>query len=289
MKIFNMKNYICLGLIIFCINLHENVCAQDTLWINTGDWHQSQDTMSVLRFNETAVFDTSNVALITSADASLFLTVINTDTEPHDFGVDGLWSLGLDILPNDTTTFEIPPMEMGTYRYFSSDLRGVYLGLSGVLKVGLNMPHQFHWNLADCMPERMDSISSGGELLDDAPYVPRYFSINSYTHPHTALDANGYVALDLGDTCTISIVNSGFMDHVLHFHGFHVEYLSTTIQTSRIGWSKDTVPLQQGEGVTLLLIANQEGIYPVHNHNLIAVTNSGFYPGGMLTHINITP
>ena len=284
-----MKNYICLGLIIFCINLNVNVCAQDTLWINTGDWHQSQDTMSVLRFNETAVFDTSNVVLSTSADAPLFLTVINTDTEPHDFGVDGVWGLGVDILPNDTTTFEIPPMEMGTYRYFSSDLRGVYLGLSGVLKVGLNMPHQFHWNLADWMPERMDSVSSGGELLDDTPYVPRYFSINAYTYPHTVLDANGYVTFALGDTCTISIVNSGFMDHVLHFHGFHVEYLSTTIQTSRIGWIKDTVPLKQGEGVTLLLIANQEGIYPVHNHNLIAVTNSGFYPGGMLTHINITP
>ena len=266
-----------------------NVCAQDTLWINSGEWHQSQDTMQVLRFNETAVFDTSNVAISTFADASLFLTVINTDTEPHDFGIDGIWSFGVEILPNDTTTLEIPPLSMGTYRYFSGDQRGVYLGLSGVLKVGLIMPNQFHWNLADCMPERMDSISSGGELLDEEPYIPRYFSINSYTYPHTALDANGYVALNLGDTCTISIVNSGFMDHVLHFHGFHVEYLSTTIQTSRIGWIKDTIPLQQGEGVTLLLIANQAGIYPVHNHNLIAVTNSGFYPGGMLTLINITP
>jgi hypothetical protein len=263
--------------------------AQDTLWINSGEWYQSQDTMQVLRFNETAVFDTSNVALSTPADASLFLTVINTDTEPHDFGIDGVWGLGVDILPNDTTTIEIPPLPMGTYRYFSGDQRGVYLGLSGVLKVGIIMPNQFHWNLADCMPERMDSISSGGELLDEELYVPRYFSINSYTYPHTALDANGYVALNLGDTCTISIVNSGFMDHVLHFHGFHVEYLSTTTQTSRIGWIKDTIPLKQGEGVTLLLIANQTGIYPVHNHNLIAVTNSGFYPGGMLTLINITP
>jgi len=289
MKIFNMKNYIRFALIIFGINLNVNGYAQDTLWINTGDWHQSQDTMSVLRFNDTPVFDTSNVALNTSADASLFLTVINMDTEPHDFGVDGIWSLGVNILPNDTTTFEIPPMAMGTYRYFSSDLRGVYLGLSGVLKVGLNMPHQFHWNLADCMPERMDSISSGGALLDDEPYVPRYFSINAYTYPHTALDANGYVSMALGDTCTISIVNSGMMDHVLHFHGFHVEYLSSTIQTSRIGWSKDTTPILQGEAVTLLLIANQEGMYPVHNHNLIAVTNSGFYPGGMITLINITP
>jgi len=284
-----MKNCIRFALIIFGINLNVNGYAQDTLWINTGDWHQSQDTMSVLRFNETAVFDTSNVALSTSADASLFLTVINTDTEPHAFGVDGIWTFDGEILPNDTTSFEIPPMAMGTYRYFSSDLRGVYLGLSGVMKVGLNMPNQFHWNLADYMPERMDSISSGGELLDEEAYVPRYFSINSYTYPHTAMDANGYVTFALGDTCTISIVNSGLMDHVLHFHGFHVEYLSTTIQTSRIGWIKDTIPLKQGEGVTLLLIANQEGIYPVHNHNLIAVTNSGFYPGGMITLINITP
>ena len=284
-----MKNHISLGIIICVMSLSMRSYAQDTLWINSGEWHQSQDTMQVLRFNETAVFDTSNVALSTSVDASSFLTVINTDTEPHDFGIDGIWSFGVEILPNDTTSLEIPPLSMGTYRYFSGDQRGVYLGLSGVLKVGLIMPNQFHWNLADCMPERMDSISSGGELLDEEPYIPRYFSINSYTYPHTALDANGYVALNLGDTCTISIVNSGFMDHVLHFHGFHIEYLSTTIQTSRIGWIKDTIPLQQGEGVTLLLIANQAGIYPVHNHNLIAVTNSGFYPGGMLTLINITP
>ena len=284
-----MKNYIHLGLIIFSINLSVNVSSQDTLWINPGLWNQSVDTMSVLRFNETEVYDTSNVALSVYEDASWLLTVINNDSEPHNFEIDGFMSFGVEILPSDTTTFEVPPLPMGTYRYYSSDQKGVYLGLSGVLKVGLNLPNQFHWNLSDCMPERMDSISSGGELLDDEPYVPRYFSINSYTFPHTPLDVNGYVALNLGDTCTISIVNSGFMDHVLHFHGFHVEYLSSTMQASRVGWIKDTIPLQRGEGVTLLLIVNQEGIYPVHNHNLIAVTNSGFYPGGMLTLINVAP
>ena len=57
MKIYNMENHIRLGLIILGFNLNINVCAQDTLWINTGDWHQSQDTMTVLRFNETPVFD----------------------------------------------------------------------------------------------------------------------------------------------------------------------------------------------------------------------------------------
>ena len=284
-----MKNYIHLGIIIFSVNLSVNVSSQDTLWINTGLWNQSVDTMSVLRYNETAVYDTSNFALSAYENSSWFLTVINNDSEPHNFVIDDVLSFGVLILPSDTATFEVPPLAMGTYRYYSSDQKGVYLGLSGVLKVGLNLPNQFHWNLSDCMPERMDSISSGGELLDDEPYVPRYFSINSHTYPHTPLDENGYVALNLGDTCTISIVNSGFMDHVLHFHGFHVEYLSSTMQASRVGWIKDTIPLHIGEGVTLLLIVNQEGIYPVHNHNLIAVTNSGFYPGGMFTLINVAP
>ncbi len=271
------------------ISMNIHLSAQDTLWINTGEWHQSMDTMSVLRYNASAVFDTSNVALINPEETALLLTVINNDSQAHTFDLDGLDNFGVEILPADTITFDVPPMAMGTYRYFSNNQRGAYLGLSGIFKVGLNMPNQFHWNLSDCMPERMDSVDVEGELLDEEPYVPRYFSINSYTYPNTTLDTNGLVALNLGDSCTISIVNSGFMDHVLHFHGFHVKYLTTTIQSSRIGWIKDTVPILQGEAITLLLVANQVGIYPVHNHNLIAVTNSGFYPGGMLTLINITP
>ena len=54
-----------------------------------------------------------------------------------------------------------------------------------------------------------------------------------------------------------------------------------------LDWSKDTVPIKAGETMVLELTANLAGIYPVHDHNLIAVTNAGFYPGGMLTQIHV--
>jgi FtsP/CotA-like multicopper oxidase with cupredoxin domain len=264
--------------------------AQDTLYINTGMWEQSADTMLVLRFNSENIFDTSNVAISMPSNSVQSLTVINLDSFDHEFSIGGIAEFVEAISSGDTTTFELPSQPMGTYRYYTSDERGLLLGANGVLKVGLDESlDQFHWNLVDWMPERMDSVANANEVTWGEPYVPRYFSINSFTYPHTPLDANGYVAVNLGETCLISIVNNGFMDHVLHFHGFHVEYISSTMQADRVGWIKDTIPLLMGEGVTLKLIANQTGIYPVHNHNLIAVTNSGFYPGGMLTLINVAP
>lgn len=263
--------------------------AQDTLWINTGVWHQSADTLPALRFNASENFDTSNVAIEIPSDQTWSLTVINHDSLPHEFEIQGFENSGGNILAGDTANFDFLFMSMGTYRYFTSDERGLLLGAAGVIKCGLDLPLQFHWNLADWMPSRLDSAEAGGSVVWNEDYVPKYFSINSHSYPHTPLDANGYISVNQGDTCTISIVNNGFMDHVLHFHGFHVEIISTTHQPSRVGWIKDTISILRGEGVTVKLIANQEGIYPVHNHNLIAVTNSGFYPGGMFTLINVEP
>jgi FtsP/CotA-like multicopper oxidase with cupredoxin domain len=78
------------------------------------------------------------------------------------------------------------------------------------------------------------------------------------------------------------------MEHVLHFHGFHAEILHASDPT-RIGWVKDTFPLDVSSTLTLKLVVDLEGTYPVHDHNLIAVTNTGFYPGGMITHIVVSP
>jgi FtsP/CotA-like multicopper oxidase with cupredoxin domain len=95
------------------------------------------------------------------------------------------------------------------------------------------------------------------------------------------------VQVPLGSTSYISIVNSGRMDHVLHFHGFHAEVITSSYHPERVGWSKDTFPVLRGECLTVKLTAFQSGVYPVHNHNLIAVTNAGFYPGGQLTYIEV--
>ena len=263
--------------------------AQITIWINTGEWMQSADTMPALRFNSTAVFDTVNTFFNAPENAGWELTVINTDSVAHNFTINTSQTFTENIPAGEEVTFEVPALLFGTYRYYSSDERGEVLGLSGLIKVGIDSDLQFHWNLADWMPSRMDSAQAGTPIDWDSGYIPKYFSINSHTYPNTANDPLGTVTMNLGDTCLISIVNGGFMEHVLHFHGFHVEILSATVQTSRVGWTKDTLPIHKGEGLTLLLVAAQAGVYPVHNHNLVAVTNAGFYPGGMLTMITVQP
>ena len=282
-----MNNF-CLSVLLLVI-LSCQVQGQDTLWVNTGDWHQSADTMQVLRFNETTAFDTSNAALSIPEFQGWELTVVNGDEVDHDLFIGGLDSPIGQIPAGETTTLQMPGLEMGTYRYYSSDERGMVMGLSGLIKVGFDADIQFHWNIADWMPSMVDSAAALAPVDWDSDYVPEYFSINSRSYPNTINDTNAHIELSLGDTCTISITNSGMMDHVFHFHGFHILWISSTVQTSRVGWTKDTVPMHKGEGITLQLVASQLGMYPVHNHNLIAVTNAGFYPGGMITMINVTP
>lgn len=271
------------------LTVSEISFCQDTLWVNSGQWYQSADTMTVLRLNTSSEFDTTSVALSASENLPSEFIIINSDVVEHEFSIEGLNDFFVTLPVNEPTEVNLPALSMGTYRFYSNTLRGAYMGLSGVLKVGLDAPIQYHWNLADWMPSRVDSVATFAPIDFDGGYVPKYFSINSKTYPNTNQDPFGNIELSLGDTCTISIVNGGFMDHVLHFHGFHVLWLSSTVQTSRIGWTKDTVPIHRGEGLTLQLVAEQLGVYPVHNHNLIAVTNAGFYPGGMLTMITVTP
>jgi len=162
------------------------------------------------------------------------------------------------------------------------------LGASMMLRVGYDDLQHFEWNLNEWDTLRTEIAASQMPVDFAAPYEPRQFTINDRVFPNTLEDSTAYVAVDLNQEVYISIVNHGYMEQVLHFHGFHIEMIQSSYHNERVGWMKDTVPLRSGECVIVKLVANQPGVYPVHAHNLIAVTNAGFYPGGMITQINVT-
>ncbi len=56
-----------------------------------------------------------------------------------------------------------------------------------------------------------------------------------------------------------------------HFHGYHVKIIDVKIHQTMLGWEKDTFPVFPGEAMTLLLVPDQPGMFPVHNHNLVTV------------------
>jgi hypothetical protein len=244
---------------------------------------------SFCAFNLDESLNSSNTRIEVGVGELLSLTVINHDTLSHTFTINDVLETDNSISAGGTANFELSFQEAGTWRYFSDFSYGKLAGASGIILVGYSeMPH-FFWNLFDLNKQLSTELATNN--LSEIPdsYQPELFLINGTFYPHTLEDPTGLVEVQIGEELIISVVNSGSMDHVLHFHGFHIEILSARIQTDRVGWIKDTVPLKTGEAMTFKLVANQEGTYPVHDHNLIAVTNTGFYPGGMLTQIQVNP
>jgi len=280
--------------------------AADTLWINPGSWVQALDTMATMRFNGSADFDSTGAVLARPDGEAWSVVVINGDSVDHVFKLSGTagdpassWA-GVELSAGDTTAVLAPALDQGSYRFFLQGDRARVLGAAGLLRIGYPAPDPgnpdatpdydalFNWNLCEWSPERIVQVAGSQPQNWDAAYIPKYFTINERGFPQTVADPMGAVNLTMGQTGIISVANHGYMDQVLHFHGFHVTLLHDTATPQRAGWIKDTVPVRAGHTVTLKLLANQPGTYPVHAHNLIAVTLAGFYPGGMLTQINVT-
>jgi len=290
-----MKKFIHSLVVLFYWSLcGTGVWAQQEVWIQKGIWEVGAENVPVIRLTPDTIWSDQNKVFSLTEETGDFLTVHNLDSLDHTWFIESSGADDVVIPAGGSAELELPALAMGCYRLGLSDLSGYRLGGSSMLQVGLpdiafDSTALYHWNLSDWSTAEMMSIAAGEIPDEEAPYVPTQFTINERTYPATVEDPNALVQLNLGDSCLIAIANHGLMDHVLHFHGFHVSIVSSTHHPERVGWSKDTVPVRKGEGLTVQLVANQPGTYPVHDHNLIAVTNAGFYPGGMLTQIIVAP
>lgn len=264
------------------------VAEAQSLRIAPGTWDAQGTPRPVLRVLEVAAPFGPNAVVDVLENTAATASLLNEDSVAHSLVVDDVDWASASVAPGETLDFQWPALAAGTYRYHLEGLRGERLGASGILRVGYAAEGAFRWHLSDLQSNALDSIAGGG-IPDPALYTPDFFTINEAHYPNTLEDPTALVAVSIGDTALISVVNAGQMDHVLHFHGFHVTLLQSSRSPERAGWSKDSVPVRRGEGLTLQLIPHQAGTYPVHDHNLIAVTNAGFYPGGMLTQIIVSP
>jgi len=265
-----------------------NVAEAQSLRIAPGTWDAQGVPCPVLRVLESGAPFGPNAVVDVPENAEVAASLLNEDSVAHALVVDDVAWTSAPVAPGEALEFQWPALAAGTYRYHLEGLRGERLGASGILRVGYATEGAFRWHLSDLQANALDSIADGW-VPEPAAYTPDFFTINEAHYPNTLEDPTALVTVNVGDTALISVVNAGQMDHVLHFHGFHVTLLQSSRSPERAGWSKDSVPVRRGEGLTLQLVAHQAGTYPVHDHNLIAVTNAGFYPGGMLTQIIVSP
>lgn len=276
-------------LLVLGLALALGSSAQDfTLHINKAITEINNLDVVCCAFNDSANFDFKN-SIVHVMPGTYDFEVFNNDSLSHTFTIDGLVEVDNVILSGDSADFTVTFTEIGTTRYYSDDSSGGGLGASGHILVGYDQYDKYYWNLFDLDSAMTYQLSDGSITEVPSTYQPELFFINGRHFPYTLEDPDAYVQAQIGDTLIISIVNSGHMDHVLHFHGFHAKILDIEILSSRVDWVKDSFPLKQEETMTIMLVPDLEGTYPVHDHNLIAVTNAGFYPGGMITHLVIAP
>lgn len=284
----NMFFQVRLNLCLLCLFATAGASAQTALHINKATTEINFLDVVSVAFNSSDAFQTKNEIINAEVGVALEVTVTNNDTLQHSFTVAGWIESDNIIEPGTTESYTLTFDEPGSHRYYSDFAHGQLLGASGVIMVGYEDHPKYYWNLFDLESELTFDLSNGVEESIPTSYQPELFFINGQHFPNTLDDPDTYVTQQVGDEIIISIVNSGNMDHILHFHGYHVEIVQANIQSNRVGWSKDSIPVKRGEAMTVLLIPNQPGEFPVHDHNLITVTNAGFYPGGMITYLNIT-
>ncbi|MCB0761102.1 MAG: multicopper oxidase domain-containing protein [Flavobacteriales bacterium] len=239
-------------------------------------------------FCATEEFSAKNALISVGTGELLNLSVVNHDTVVHTLTIDGILESGNDLQPGETVAFELTFNDEGSYRFYSESPMGGLLGASGMILVGFEDHPRYFWNLFDLQTDLTFQLSDGLTDVIPTDYQPDLFFINGAHYPNTINDPNTYVQESVGEQIIIAIANGGNMDHILHFHGYHVEILQSHLQGDRVGWIKDSIPVKAGDALTVMLTPDKPGEYPVHDHNLITVTNAGFYPGGMITYLNIT-
>lgn len=286
--LYAMRNTIKFGLGIVFFFASSNLRAVDiSLHINRGADVFFGSEIAWCSFNSSDTFSRVSERIEADFGEVINLTITNNDIYVHNVLFDSFQSVS--IAQGESVEMQLTDLPVGIWRYYSDAPFGAFNGASGMLIISEPSTHaRFYWNLFDLNIDLANAFGASDATTYPSDYFPELFYINGNRYPQTLDDPMAMIMGMVGDTLSIYIVNSGFMDHVMHFHGFHVEIMHASIQPERIGWIKDTIPVKRGEAMCLQLVANQPGMYPIHDHNLIAVTNAGLYPGGMITHINIS-
>jgi len=177
-------------------------------------------------------------------------------------------------------------LKKGSYTLRDNDELESHLGVTAMLEIATSKPNQFYWQINEYESDIIEKARIG-EPIDFTNYSPDYFLINGLSHPDIDTSKITKVRASVGDTVYVEIMNSGRSVHPIHFHGFHFFVDYSSVKPWSVGWEKDTYAVLPGERVSFRFIPDKKGKYPVHDHNLVAVSGNRIYPNGMFTIMHI--
>lgn len=218
------------------------------------------------------------------------VTLTNNLDRAINFVVQGITAATPSIAPGATRTYSFTAPAAGTYMY-TDDVNGFIgkaMGLFGPLVVmpsdgsqaltsgGRSFVKQYTMVLSD-MDDRLNAaIASGGSYaLTD--YEPNYYFVNGLIYPDTAYDDQTFITMNLGDDIAVRFVNASAIEYPMHFHGYHVDHITTNRAPITDIVHKDTVLVRPNQTVDVIMPVTQTGIFPLHTHYVPGVSANGVY------------
>ena len=241
-------------------------------------------------YSVSSTFSENSDIFIWNQNDVINLKVVNLDSEPHGLTIENYVNIN-SIVSGDSISQSFTLTEEGVFRYFDpvDSPYNEYLGLSGIVHVKStldNTPY-FYWDIREIDSSWNELITSNTPpaLVD---YDPDYFTVNGVGNPDINLDVLARPTGIVGEEFKIILVNNGQSIHSMHFHGYHLTIATDSKRPLHVGRSKDTFPLYPSEHLILSCTPDKPGEYPIHDHNLVAVTGGQEYATGMFITLLIT-
>jgi hypothetical protein len=249
-------------LIAICLLFGSMVQAamiRQSIYINRGIFETTNSThFPYIAFNDNPSFNAVNSIIHLTTNDQLILTVVNTDSIVHGFGITQYSSTGAVIAPKDSILDTLQFNKEGLFIFYDSYQypKFRYLGEAGMICVNNSTTDKkYYWNLKEHQTG-YNELLNANQPVSWSDYAPDYFTINSFSYPFTRDDTTATVHEKVGDTVHIFVVNTGQSAHSLHFHGFHCRIIYST-NSAQVGWVKDTFPLRSMDAMVLELVADK--------------------------------
>jgi FtsP/CotA-like multicopper oxidase with cupredoxin domain len=218
------------------------------------------------------------------------ITVYNDLDRPINLVIPGVLDSTPAVSPGDSRIYSFTAPAAGSYLYFDA-LNGEIsraMGLAGPLVVmpadgsdrlyvgGPSFDRQYTLVFQEFDDRLNQAIAAGGSYNMDN-YEPNYFFVNDLSLPNTASDGDTLVEMSVGEDVAIRMLNAGMITNPMHFHGYHVDVATRNRIPETAVVTKDTVLVDIGECVDVILPCTQPGAYPLHTHYVPGVTANGVY------------
>lgn len=233
--------------------------------------------------------------LVVTEGDSIHITLNNNLDRTINLVIPGVIENTPSVNPGTSRTYSFTAPAAGSY-YYTDGVNGEIgkaMGLSGPLVVmpadgsntlytGGPVFHRQYTLVLNELDDRLNNAIYNGQSYDIANYEPNYFFVNGMSYPDTTGDADTLVTIALGEDVAIRFINTGCIVNSQHFHGYHVNIASRNRAPETTMGEKDTVLVDVGECVDVILPVIQTGDYPLHTHYVPGVTANGTYANGAL-------